>query len=103
MASVSDQIVSFGKYKGQSLHKMLADQSYMTWVKNTPGMWEKVQTQYNLNVVNIVSNVQNADQPTPKHNKLQNKFLSESFVDKYLRHVDSWVIKEFNKKISEEI
>lgn len=103
-----DQVVTFGKkYKGKPLHLMLADKGYMDWIKNTPGLLEKFNLN-NLNIVNVTNNIQNVvqfDQPTPEHNKLQNKFLSSEYIDKYLNF--AWNVEgkvaDFNAKLQNDI
>lgn len=89
MAALSE-LVDFGtRYKGKPVSEMLKDTGYMEWLKqNQPKRWEKYSQYYGINVVNIVNNnVVAVDQPTPAHNLLQIKFLSEEFVVKYLDHV----------------
>ena len=105
MASNLDQIITFGSKKGMSLRNFLSDKGYLKWMKTQPGMWERFEKQYNINVVNIVSTFQNIDQPTPEHNKLQNKFLSKEFIDKYL--YKSWdlsgIVYKFNKNLEQKV
>jgi hypothetical protein len=62
------EIVSFGKYKGKTVKELLQDTKYLQWCRSQPGIVQKYPY-LNLNNPSIRNN------PTPKHNNLQNSFL----------------------------
>ena len=63
----ADNIVPFGKYRGQPVAVMLADRGYCEWALAQPGIRERYPT-----FVTIVVNGGSApDAPTPEHNRLQ--------------------------------
>ena len=63
----ADNIVPFGRYKGQPVEVMLADRPCCEWALAQPGIRERY-----ANFVTIVVNGGSApDAPTPEHNRLQ--------------------------------
>lgn len=79
-------VVPFGKYKDQPLTNMLADTSYMDWYMAQPNF--KKSPFYNI-VINQIN--QPSDTPTPEHNKIQNMFLDNDWVTKFMRKMTSEV------------
>src|SRR4029077_5507526 len=71
-------IVPFGKYRGQPLEVMLADQGYLQWVTAQPGLMTMLQSKYPA-VFNIITIGAPATDDTPEHNKLQAMFLDQEF------------------------
>lgn len=68
------EVVPFGKYKGQPIEALAADQGYLDWLREQP--W--FQTRYpNLHTI-IINNFREPDE-TPEHNRLQAAFLDEGF------------------------
>lgn len=89
-------IVKFGKYKGQPLEILLKDTDYVKWCQNN-GMFEK----FKLNIGTVVVNnnvTMTKDEPTPAHNKLQNMFLDNDFVKKFI----SMFVPIYNFNINEK-
>lgn len=76
------ETVPFGKYKNQSITKLMADTNYINWLKNQPWFENKYKDVYNIVVLN---NFQNEDQPTPEHNKIQANFLEKNFCEKFAK------------------
>jgi len=64
------EIVSFGKYKGKTVKELLQDTKYLQWCRSQPGIVQKYPY-LNLNNPSIINN------PTPRHNSLQNSFLEK--------------------------
>lgn len=77
-----DDLVPFGKYKGLPVLSMLQDVSYCNWFLNQ----EWAPKNY-LKVYNFIVNAGGQVDDTPEHNKLQARFLDESFRVKTLRLV----------------
>jgi hypothetical protein len=91
MTSAADNIVPFGKYKGQPVEAMLADPSYCAWVLAQPGIRERY-----AGFITIVVNGGSApDAPTPEHNRLQALFLDgEMLLATYRSIVGDQAIKK---------
>jgi len=70
-------IVPFGKYKGKCVTELLADTTYVAWLKQQPFFQQHPQI-HNIVVHQTISNGStNANAKTPEHNRLQNSFLNE--------------------------
>jgi len=69
-------IVTFGKYKGQSISVLLADKNYVQFAKEK-GFFKN----FNICVINQSTNI---DSPTPEHNRFQNLFLEECYRKKFV-------------------
>jgi hypothetical protein len=71
-------LVPFGKYRGQPVESMLADQNYLQWVMAQPGLVAMIQGRYPalFNIINIGAP---RVEDTPEHNQLQAKFLQQAF------------------------
>lgn len=74
-----DQIVSFGKYKGQPLVNLLADTKYVEWCKSQPELLQKFPF---LNTIIVNTYNPNANSKTPAHNLIQNMFLLDDVKNK---------------------
>ena len=72
---MTDEIIRFGKYKGQPVLALSGDKSYTDWLLSQP--WFKEQ---HFNVYNIVVNNFRQIDDTPEHNALQIKFLDETYA-----------------------
>ena len=77
-AGTGDSLVPFGKYKGQPLELMLADQDYLQWVTSQPGLMTMLQSRHPA-VFNIITVGAPANSDTPEHNALQARFLAQDF------------------------
>lgn len=86
---MSDEIIPFGKYKGQPLEAIQSDKSYLDWLLAQSWFKEKHQDMYTI----IINNFQEpAD--TPLHNAMQIKFLNADYVLDLLRKWDN-KLKEY--------
>lgn len=84
VANKNRNIVPFGKYKGQPVDVLAADQAYCEWLRCQPWFAEKFRDVYN-----IVINYGNEPQDTPEHNALQARFLDDEFCVTVGRASDS--------------
>jgi len=76
-------IVPFGKYKGKPVTELIADTGYLGWLKKQDGIEKKYPKIYNI-VVNQIIGTNNINSKTPEHNELQNKFLNNNNVFKFI-------------------
>ena len=99
-------IVPFGRYKGQSIENLIADKSYCQWISQQEFFRNKFS---NLYTIIHNNNVSTRDIPTPEHNKLQNMFLKESYIEAickelFLENIQTFALrygkKEFNQYIT---
>lgn len=74
------QVVPFGKYKSQPYEVLLADAGYAMYLLGS--MYGKLQSQYPALLAFLVSRYGLPDS-TPEHNRLQNRFLDESFAIRF--------------------
>lgn len=81
----AELIVPFGKYKGQSITKLLCDTKYLEWCKKQE-WFKKFPVFYNICVHQTIIN-QNPNNKTPEHNKMQNLFLKKTNQYKLLDYV----------------
>jgi hypothetical protein len=86
-------LVKFGKYKDKCVTELIADKSYVDWLKTQSWFSEKSPI-YNI-VVNQTINTTN-NSKTPEHNKLQNLFLDKNNQKKLLS-------KLYNKQVTIDI
>ena len=63
----ADNIVPFGKHRGQPVEVMLADRAYTEWALAQPGIRERYPTFVTI----VVDGGRAPDAPTPEHNRLQ--------------------------------
>lgn len=73
-------IVPFGKYKGQPIETLLTDVEYLQWCQ-TNGVLDR----YPWLQVMIVSGQPREDQPTPAHNRLQERFADWEYCRDVLK------------------
>jgi hypothetical protein len=74
------QAVPFGKYKNQPYEVLLADSGYAMYLLSA--MYAKLQSHYPALLAFLVSRYGLPDS-TPEHNRLQNRFLDESFAIRF--------------------
>lgn len=86
-------LVKFGKYKDKCVTELIADKSYVDWLKTQSWFSEKSPI-YNI-VVNQTINTTN-NSKTPEHNKLQNLFLDKNNQKKLLSRL-------YNKQVTIDI
>ena len=70
------EVLAFGKHKGQPFEVLLQDSGYALWLMNS--MFAKLQTNHPELLTFLISRYGLPDR-TPVHNKLQNRFLDEDF------------------------
>ena len=73
-------IVPFGKYKGQPIETLLTDVEYLQWCQ-TNGVLDR----YPWLQVMVVSGQPREDQPTPAHNRLQERFADWEYCRDVLK------------------
>lgn len=71
-------IVPFGKYKGQPVEDMLADEGYMAWLEAQPWFRERFSHLLKKRDADAMSR-------TPVHNRLQALFLDAAYQAAFLR------------------
>ena len=74
-----NQIIPFGKYRGQPASVLANDKQYCDWLSGQDWFRERYQTVYNVIINNFTK-----PEDTPEHNNLQGKFLDEDFRKKFL-------------------
>jgi len=79
-------IVPFGKYQGQPIETLLADQNYLQWVTSQPGLMTMLQARHPA-VFNIITIGAPTTDDSPEHNKLQAMFLERDFQHAFLEIV----------------
>jgi hypothetical protein len=67
MTDEAANIVPFGKYRGQPVEAMMADQNYCAWALTQPGLRAKFPSL----IAVIVNGGTAPDAPTPEHNRMQ--------------------------------
>ena len=86
---MANNVVPFGKYKGQPVEAMAADRGYVDWLLAQSWFKDKHQNIYTL----IINNFAEPSE-TPEHNALQALFLDDVFVKKVLAVHHTGVIYE---------
>jgi hypothetical protein len=81
---VAGEVVPFGKYKGQPIEVMLADQNYLGWVTAQPSLMQMLQHKH-VAVFNLINIGAPQSDDTPEHNALQVKFLDPVFQQAFFR------------------
>jgi len=71
MNEVKQEIVPFGKFKGQPIERLYEDPSYVKWISEQDGIKQRYPQFYNL----VINNFTSAPVDTPEHNEMQIKFL----------------------------
>lgn len=74
------QVIPFGKYKSQPYEVLLTDASYAMYLLSS--MYAKLQSQHPMLLAFLVSRYGLPDS-TPEHNRLQNRFLDDSFAIRF--------------------
>ena len=89
-------LVTFGKYKGQSWAALFADDKYVQWCNDQPGLRVKLAAAQTAAPAHSPAAPFNplANAPTPAHNRLQNMFLDESFKNAFANALrgGAWVV-----------
>lgn len=77
-----NEIVPFGKYKGQPIEVLSHDEAYVDWLLAQD--WVKARYQ---NIYNVIINNFQAPSETPEHNIAQAAFLDIAYVMRFLKTV----------------
>ena len=88
----NEPIVPFGKHKGKPITTLLNDTKYLEWCKKQE-WFKKYHIVYNICVNQTIVN-NNESSKTPEHNRIQNLFLEEENVKKFLLKVFTFKILE---------
>lgn len=86
-------IVPFGKYRGQPVDALLADQDYLRWAMAQPGIVAMLQARHPA-IFNIITVGAPNNDDTPDHNRLQARFLDRKFQEAFIECVSGEVIAE---------
>jgi hypothetical protein len=79
---MSNEIIPFGKYKGQPVEALMNDRPYLEWLQGQD--WFRARYQ-NINTL-IINNFKEPAE-TPEHNKLQALFLDDNFLHLFVDHL----------------
>jgi hypothetical protein len=98
-------IVPFGKYRGQSVDALLADQNYLDWMLAQPDLVAKIQSKYPA-LFNIIMVGSPTNDDTPEHNKMQAMLLKPefqlAFLEACLKQSVYAIGVELTKKVATE-
>ena len=72
----SNEMIPFGKYRGQPVEKLLEDQKYIDWLKAQPWLEQQYPQFHTL----IINNFKSDNEDSPEHNVMQLRFLDERFA-----------------------
>ncbi len=78
----NNNLIPFGKYKGEPLEMLLADSQYVEWLSSQSWLKEKY-----TNIYNIVVFGREQDTPTPEHNRMQAKWLNSDYLDNFIAYM----------------
>jgi hypothetical protein len=94
---MSDDIIPFGKYRGQPVAALAQDQQYAEWLVAQPWFRERYATIYNV----IINNFGPASEDTPpQHNAAQALFLDAAFRAAFIRvALPQWPRDEIKRRI----
>jgi len=97
---MSGEIIKFGKYEGQPIEELLKHRGYCDWLRVRPGFKDRYPTEYTF-IINSFPEPQDSKE----HNKMQIKFLDESYALKFVYflypEIFNWSSQQINKQISE--
>ena len=72
---MSNQVIEFGKYKGQPLEVLINDPQYTQWLLAQEWFASKFRDQYNIVINNFME-----PQDSKEHNQIHVKFLSDDYI-----------------------
>lgn len=87
---MSNEIIPFGKYKGQPVNVLMNDRPYLEWLQGQDWFRSRYQ---NINTL-IINNFREPTE-TPEHNKLQALFLDGKFLYQFIEHLKSKYASRF--------
>lgn len=88
---MSNEIIPFGKYKGQPIDVLKNDRPYLEWLQSQEWFTSRYQ---NINTL-IINNFREPSE-TPEHNKLQALFLDDNFLHQFINHLKNNYASRFN-------
>lgn len=88
--NMSNEIIPFGKYKGQPVEVLMNDRPYLDWLQSQEWFTARYQ---NINTL-IINNFREPAE-TPEHNKLQALFLNDNFLHQFIDHLKSTYASRF--------
>lgn len=93
---MASEVIPFGKYKGQPVEAMAADQQYIEWLMGQSWFRDRYQNIYTLVVNNFTE-----PSETPEHNALQTRFLDAPFAIATARALglDKTLMEELRKRL----
>lgn len=100
--NATEMIIPFGKYKGEDITKLFADQQYLKWCQDQPWFKEKYSNIYNI-VVNQTIVKGGVGDKTPEHNRIQNLFLDTEVCVKLLQSGSTYTRTDCGKYYSTSV
>lgn len=94
---MSNEIIPFGKYKGQPVDVLMNDKPYLEWLQGQEWFTSRYQ---NINTL-IINNFREPTE-TPEHNKLQALFLDGKFLYQFVDHLKSKYANQFCFELKDE-
>lgn len=85
-----NEIIEFGKFKGQPVEVLRQEPQYAEWLMQQPWLKDRYPKIYNV----VINNFQEPSE-TPEHNRLQARFLDEDFVLKVISVLGKQRISHF--------
>lgn len=92
---MANELVPFGKYKGQPLEVLLGDTQYMSWLSEQPWVKERFPT-----VQTLIINNFGEPNDTPEHNEMQNSFFNQEYLQEFVQRK---IVRVLANKIPELI
>ncbi len=98
-SGVDNEIVPFGKYRGQPVAALAGDRAYLDWLMGQAWFREKFSTLHTI----VINNFQEPNE-TPEHNAMQVEFLNDAYLVKvigaYIDLIESeWRFRVTNRQV----
>ena len=91
---MADEVIPFGKYKGQAIAQVVQDRNYTEWL--TAQSWFKERY---ANLYTVIVNTAGEPAETPEHNRLQARFLDPDFRARFMSLVCKQPIEKASNRI----
>lgn len=91
---MSNEIIPFGKYKGQPVDVLMNDRPYLEWLQGQEWFTSRYQS---INTL-IINNFREPTE-TPEHNKLQALFLDDNFLHQFIAHLKDKYSDQFSYEV----
>lgn len=86
-----ERTMGWGRYKNGTIKDALTDQNYKNWLKDQSWLFFKDRDVYEMlhhQTEQHPPTIYIPNQPTPEHNRIQNKFLEQTYCSEFLnKHV----------------